>query len=64
MTRDYEVSNEGLPCGSVEVTTRIRDTNEVVDVTKMPTGQFPEFINRNRGIIFPEEIGIPDLNLL
>ena len=63
MTRDYEVSNEGLPGGSVEVMTRIRDTGEVVDVTKMPTDRFPEFINRNRGIIFPEEIKVPDLNL-
>ena len=64
MTRDYEVSSEGLPSGSVKVTTRIRDTGEVVDVTEMPTDRFPEFINRNRLIIFPEEIRLPDLNLL
>jgi len=64
MTRDYEVSNEGTSQGTVIVTTTIRDTNEVVDVTRMPTESFPSFINRNRGIIFSEEIRIPDLNLL
>ena len=41
MTRDYEVSNEGTSQGTVIVTTTIRDTNEVVDVTRMPTESFP-----------------------
>ena len=56
ITRDYEVSNEGLPNGTVIVTTKIRDTGEVVDVREMPTNHFPEFINSKRLIIFPEEI--------
>jgi hypothetical protein len=63
LTRDYVVSNEGTLRGTVRVTTIIRATGKVVDSSEMATSAFPDFINRKRCIISPEEIKIPDLNL-
>ena len=64
VTRKYEVSNECADIVGRQVSvTEVLD-GKVMSRKLMPTDSFPKYINMKKCIIHPEEIRIPDLNLI
>ena len=56
MTREYEVSNEccNVAVGYVRVTEKLKGI--ILSSEVMEVGKFPDYINRKKRVIQPEEI--------
>lgn len=64
LTRSYEVSNECSDIVGKQVSVTESLSGKVLSRTLMPLDSFPEYINNKKRVINPEEITMPDLNLI